>query len=71
MVERTGCRKKTFVQNLGKNKLFGDIKECYSVSKIELSTGRQNNVRECFRGQNVDFKYPVDINEFDDLFEFY
>ena len=27
VVERTGCSKTTFVQNLGKNELFGDIKE--------------------------------------------
>ena len=33
---RTGCGKTTFVQNLGKNKLFGDIKEVQWVSKIEL-----------------------------------
>ena len=27
IVGRTGCGEMTFVQNLGKNKLFGDIKE--------------------------------------------
>ena len=36
IVERTGCGKTTFVQNLAKNKLFGQITEVYWVSKIEL-----------------------------------
>ena len=27
VVGRTGCGKTTFIQNLGKNKMFGDIKE--------------------------------------------
>ena len=71
VVGRTGCGKTTFVQNLGKNRLFGDIKEVYWVSKIELSTNRANKIRDCFRGQNVDFKYPADVNEFDDLLEIY
>ena len=71
VVGRTGCGKTTFVQNLGKNRLFGDIKEVYWVSKIELSTNRANEIRDCFRGQKVDFKYPADVNEFDDLLEIY
>ena len=29
VVGRTGCGKTTFVQNLAKNKLFGDIKEVF------------------------------------------
>ena len=36
-VGRTGCGKTTFAQNLGKNNLFGDIKEVYWISKIGLS----------------------------------
>ena len=36
-VGRTGCGKATFVQNLGKNNLFGDIKEVYWISTIGLS----------------------------------
>ena len=40
---RTGCGKTTFVQNLGKSKLFGDIKEVYWISKIELSRDREEN----------------------------
>ena len=29
IVRRTGCGKTMFVQNLGKNNLFGDISEVY------------------------------------------
>ena len=50
VVVRTGCRKTTFVQNLSKNKLFGDIKEVFWISKIEqLSNKRENNVKDCFQ----------------------
>ena len=37
VVGRTGCSKTTFVQNLGKNKMFGEIKEVTCLSKIPLS----------------------------------
>ena len=37
IVGRTGCGKTTFVQDLGQNKLFGDIKEVCWISKTELS----------------------------------
>ena len=51
--------------------MFGEIKEVYWISKIELFSDRKSNFRDCFRGKNVDFKYPVDVNEFDDFLEFY
>ena len=44
VVRRTGCGKTTFMQNLGKNKLFGGIKEVYWISKIELSAGRETEI---------------------------
>ena len=38
IVGRTGCGKTTFIQNLGKNKRFGnDIVEIFWVSKIFLN----------------------------------
>ena len=66
---RTGCGKTTYVQNLGKNQMFGDIKEGLWISKISLSTERENNIRDCFVTQHVDFQYPNDIDEFEDLLE--
>ena len=71
VVGRTGCGKTTFVQNLGKNKLFGDIKEVYWISKIELLADRESNIRDCFKDQNVDFKYPTNVEDFSDLLEIY
>ena len=40
IVDRTGCGKTIFVQNVGKTKLFGDIKEVHWISKIELARDR-------------------------------
>ena len=70
VVGRTGCNKTTFVQNLGKNKMFRDIKEVMWISKVSLSTERENNIRNCFVNQKKDFKYPDSVDEFDDLLEF-
>ena len=71
VVGRTGCGETTFVQNLGKYKLFGDIQLVYWTSKIELSRDRENDIRDSFRGQIVDFKYPTNVEDFNCLLEFY
>lgn len=71
VVGRTGCRKTTFAQNLGKNKLFGDIKDVYWISKIELSEDREDNIRDFFIEQTVNFDCRNNVAEFDDLFEVY
>ena len=36
IVGKTGCGKTTFVQNLGKNKMFGDVKEVYWDLKLNF-----------------------------------
>ena len=41
VVGRTGCGKTTFVQNLGKNKMFGKIEEVVWLSEIPLSKDRK------------------------------
>ena len=64
IVGRTGCGKVTFVQNLGKNNLFGKIKEVYWISKIELSKEREENIRNCFKDETVDFDYPTNVEDF-------
>ena len=37
------------------------------VSQIPLSKDRENNIRECFIDEEIDFKYPNNIDAFDDL----
>ena len=71
IVGRTGCGKTTFVQNLGKNKLFGDVKEVYWISKTEFSKDREENIRDCFTDQIVTFNYPNNVEELDDLLQMY
>ena len=47
VVGRTGCGKTTFIEKLGKNKLFGSqIKDIFWVSKIFLSSEREEIIRE-------------------------
>ena len=55
VVGRTGCGKTTFVQNLAKNKMFGNLKEVISDSKILLSKEREDQIKECFADEKVDF----------------
>ena len=37
------------------------------VSQIPPSKDKENNIRECFIAEEIDFKYPNNIDEFDDL----
>ena len=71
IVGRTECGKTTFFQNLAKNRLFGDIKEVFWISKIEVSRDREENIRNCFPDQVVNFDYPNNVDEFNDLLETY
>lgn len=63
-VGQTGCSKTTFIQNIAKNILFGDIKEIFWMSKIPLSTRREKCILESF-SKNINFKYPQPVDEFD------
>ena len=69
IVDRTGCEKTTFVQNLGKTKMFWEIKEIIWVPKIQLSKDRGNNIREFFADKEMDFKYPNNIHELLEYFQ--
>ena len=71
VVRRTGCRKTTFVQNLGKNKMFGEIKEVMWISKISFSREREKHIGDCFITEHIDFKYPDTAEDFDDSLEFF
>ena len=67
---RTGCGKTTFIQNLGKNNLFGrNIIEVFWVSKIILSKEREDFIRDSFQDQEVQFSYPHDLDDFNYLIE--
>ena len=39
--------------------------------KIELSAEREDNIRDCFEDQNVDLKYPNNVEYFNYLLEIY
>ena len=66
---RTKCGKTTFVQNLGKNKLFGDISTVFWISKVSLSEEREEKIRESFENQEVFFNYPENLDDFNYLLE--
>ena len=39
--------------------------------KTELSSDRESNIRDCFKDQHVDLKYPNNVVDFNDLLEIY
>ena len=45
---QTDCGKTTFIQNPGKNKLFGQIKVVTWLTKIFLLKQREENIRSTF-----------------------
>ena len=51
--------------------MFGEIREVIWVSKILLSKDSENNIRECFIDEEMDFKYPNNIDEFNDLLDYF
>ena len=69
IVGQTGCGKRTFVQNLAKDDLFGELKEIFWISKISLSSERGDNSRSCFK-KHVEFKYPNNIEDFNMYLDF-
>ena len=72
VVGRTGCDKTTFIQKLGKNKLFGNkITDVFWVSKIVLSNEREDSVRDSFTDQKIHFSYPHDLDDFNYGRKFY
>ena len=68
VVGRTGSSKTTFIQKLGSNKLFGnEITDVFWVSKIVLSSKREDCIRDSFVDQKVHFSYPHDLDDFNYL----
>ena len=63
MVGQIRCGKTSFVQNVGKNRIFGCIYSVDWISKIELSENREHQIRRTFCYASVEFHYPNDISE--------
>ena len=71
LVGQTGCGKTSFVQSLGKNKIFGDgLISVDWVPKINLTKSREDEIRECFSYTIVEFHYPDDLSDFNLLKHF-
>ena len=70
VVGRAGCGKTTFIEKLGRNKLFGSqIKNVFLVTKIVLSSEREEIIRKIFVDQEVHFSYPRELDDFSYLIE--
>ena len=70
MVGRTGCGKTTFIQKLGKNRLFGsEVTDVFWASKILLLNEREDSVRDSFANQEVYFSYTHNLDDFNYLVE--
>ena len=70
IVGRTGCGKATFIQKLGKIRMFGEeITDVFWVSKIRLTKERERAIGDSFEGQEVHFSYTRDIDNFDYLID--
>ena len=65
---QTACVKITFIQKLGKKKLFDNIKDVIWLTKIVLSKQKEGNIKSTF-DVSVNFCYPQNVSEFDDLIE--
>ena len=72
VVGKTGCGKTMFIQNLGKNKMFGkSINLVFWVSKIKLSSEKEDVIRDCFVDQTVKSVYPNNLDEFNYFIDFF
>ena len=69
VVGQTRCGKTSFVQRLGKNKMFASIDSVDWISKIELSVAREHQIRESFCYATDEFHYPNDLAEFETILE--
>ena len=65
VVGQTRCGKTSFVQSLGRNKIFGSVDSVDWISKVELSENREHQIRQSFSYVSVEFHYPNDVAEFD------
>ena len=66
---QTGYGKNTFVQNLGKNKIFRELEFVDWVSKIVLDKILEKHIRSFFNYTKANFHHPDDISDFNVLIE--
>ena len=57
------------MQNLGKNKLFGEITTVFWISKISLSDETEEKIRGSFEDQEVFFNYLENLDDFNYILE--
>ena len=69
VAEEISCGKTMLVQNLGKNKMFGEFKSVHRVSKIKLSANRVIETKSCFADTVIEFYYLDDLSDFNILIE--
>ena len=69
VVGQTCCGKTSYVQRLGKNKMFGSIDSVDWISKIELTVATEHQIRESFCYASVEFHYLNDLDEFETISE--
>ena len=67
---RTECGKTTFIQNLGVNNFFGQLKKVKWVSGIRLDKRREAEIESNFNCE-VKFLYPTDKEELSEKIEEY
>ena len=67
---RTECGKTTFIQNLGINNFFGELKKVKWVSGIRLNKTREAEIESNFNCE-VNFSHPSDKEELAEKIEEY
>ena len=71
IVSQTACRKTKFIQNLAKNKIFGEPKNVFWLTKIELPKHREQNIGTCFNRVPVSFLCPQTLDDFNMHLDFF
>ena len=69
VVGQTRCGKTSFVQSLGRNKIFGSVDSVDWIAKVELSENREHQIRQSLSYASVEFHYPNDVAEFDTVLD--
>ena len=69
VVGQTRCGNTSFVQNLGRNRIFGNVDSVDWISKVELSEKREHQIRQSFSYASLEFYYSNDVAEFDTILD--